>query len=56
MKRAVEKLDLLVVVDPYPTISAVMHGRTDNVYLLPVCTAIRDLRIAHDVEPIAAVG
>ena len=38
MKKAMEKLDLLVVVDPYPTVSAVMHDRTDGVYLLPACT------------------
>jgi len=38
MKKAMEKLDLLVVVDPYPTVSAVMHDRKDGVYLLPACT------------------
>jgi formate dehydrogenase major subunit len=38
MKKAFEKLDLLVVVDPYPTVSAVMHDRTDNTYLLPAAT------------------
>ncbi len=38
MKKAFEKLDLLVVVDPYPTVSAVMHDRTDGVYLLPAAT------------------
>ncbi|MBU0656421.1 MAG: formate dehydrogenase subunit alpha [Gammaproteobacteria bacterium] len=38
MKTAMEKLDLMVIVDPYPTISAVMHDRTDGVYLLPACT------------------
>ena len=38
MKRAMEKLDLLVIIDPYPTVSAVMHDRTDNVYLLPAAT------------------
>ena len=38
MKKAFEKLDLLVIVDPYPTASAVMHDRTDNVYLLPAAT------------------
>jgi formate dehydrogenase major subunit len=38
MKKAFEKLDLLVVVDPYPTVSAVMHDRKDGVYLLPACT------------------
>jgi len=38
MKDAMEKLDLLVVVDPYPTVTAVMQDRTDGVYLLPACT------------------
>lgn len=38
MKKAMEKLDMLVVVDPYPTISAVMNDRTDGVYLLPAAT------------------
>ena len=38
MKTAMEKLDMLVVVDPYPTASAVMHDRTDGVYLLPAST------------------
>ncbi|SEK43721.1 formate dehydrogenase alpha subunit [Roseovarius azorensis] len=38
MKTAMEKLDLLVVVDPFPTVSAVMHDRTDGVYLLPATT------------------
>ncbi|NNE82246.1 MAG: formate dehydrogenase subunit alpha [Silicimonas sp.] len=38
MKTAMEKLDLLVVVDPYPTVSAILHDRTDGAYLLPACT------------------
>ena len=38
MKTAMEKLDLLVVVDPYPTVSAVLHDRKDGVYLLPAAT------------------
>ena len=38
MKKAMEKLDLLVIIDPYPTMSAVMHDRTDGVYLLPAAT------------------
>ncbi|WP_116598235.1 formate dehydrogenase subunit alpha [Primorskyibacter marinus] len=38
MKTAMEKLDMLVVVDPYPTVSAVLHDRTDGVYLLPAAT------------------
>ena len=38
MKTAMEKLDMLVVVDPYPTVSAVLHDRTDGVYLLPAAS------------------
>ena len=38
MKTAMEKLDLMVIVDPYPTVSAVLSDRTDGVYLLPACT------------------
>ena len=38
MKKAMETLDLLVVVDPYPTVTAVMHDRTENTYLLPAAT------------------
>ncbi|HHZ68932.1 MAG TPA: formate dehydrogenase [Methylococcaceae bacterium] len=38
MKDAMEKLDLLVVIDPYPTVAAVLHNRSENTYLLPACT------------------
>ncbi|MCV3273099.1 formate dehydrogenase subunit alpha [Roseobacter sinensis] len=38
MKTAMEKLDMMVVIDPYPTVSAVMQDRTDGVYLLPAST------------------
>jgi formate dehydrogenase major subunit len=38
MKAAMEKLDVLVVVDPHPTVSAVLHDRKDGVYLLPTTT------------------
>ncbi len=38
MKVAMEKLDTLVVIDPYPTVSAVLHDREDGVYLLPAST------------------
>jgi formate dehydrogenase major subunit len=38
MKKAMDKLDLLVVIDPYPTLSAVMNDRTDGTYLLPAAT------------------
>ena len=38
MKAAMQKLDMLVVVDPYPSMTASMHGRTDGVYLLPAAS------------------
>ncbi|WP_430437151.1 formate dehydrogenase subunit alpha [Oceanibaculum nanhaiense] len=38
MKKAMEKLDLLVVIDPVPTVSAVLHDRKDGCYLLPAAT------------------
>jgi len=38
MKKAMEKLDMMVIVDPYPSASAIMHDRTDGVYLLPAAT------------------
>ncbi|MFK7745189.1 MAG: formate dehydrogenase subunit alpha [Roseobacter sp.] len=38
MKTAMEKLDMLVVIDPFPTVSAVMQDRQDGAYLLPATT------------------
>ena len=38
MKKAMDALDLLVIVDPYPTHSAVLPDRDDGIYLLPACT------------------
>ncbi len=38
LKRAMEAVDLLVVVNPYPTVTAVLHDRTDDCYLLPAAT------------------
>ncbi|WP_458525680.1 formate dehydrogenase subunit alpha [Onishia taeanensis] len=38
MQKAMQQLEMMVIVDPYPTVAAVMHGRTDGVYLLPACT------------------
>lgn len=38
MKAAMQKLDMLVVIDPYPSMTAAMHGRTDGVYLLPAAS------------------
>jgi len=38
MKKAMETLELLVVIDPYPTHTAVLPDRQDGMYLLPACT------------------
>ncbi len=38
MKTAMEKLDLMVVIDPVPTFAAVIPDRKDGVYVLPACT------------------
>ena len=37
-KKAMEKLDLVVVVDPHPTATAAMPDRKDGMYLLPTTT------------------
>jgi len=38
MKKAMEKLDLMVIIDPHPTHAAVMSDRSDGIYLLPAST------------------
>ncbi|MGZ5087258.1 MAG: molybdopterin-dependent oxidoreductase, partial [Usitatibacter sp.] len=38
MKQAMEKVDLMVIIDPYPTAASAMPDRQDGVYLLPACT------------------
>ncbi len=38
MKKAMEKLDLMVVIDPVPTFASVIPDRKDGVYVLPACT------------------
>jgi formate dehydrogenase major subunit len=38
MKKALEKLELVVISDPYPTHMAVMSERKNGTYLLPTCT------------------
>jgi len=38
MKQALEKVDLVVISDPYPTHMAVMSDRKNDTYLLPTCT------------------
>jgi formate dehydrogenase major subunit len=37
--RGIEKLELLVVCDPYPTAWSVMSERKNGTYLLPACTS-----------------
>ena len=37
--RGIEKLELLVVCDPYPTAWSVISERKDGIYLLPACTS-----------------
>ncbi|HEV7610892.1 MAG TPA: formate dehydrogenase subunit alpha [Steroidobacteraceae bacterium] len=37
--KGIEKLDLLVVCDPYPTTWSVVSGRRNGTYLLPACTS-----------------
>ncbi|MBY6187368.1 formate dehydrogenase subunit alpha [Marinobacter hydrocarbonoclasticus] len=38
VREALNKMDTVVVVDPYPTMAGVMHQRKDGVYLLPAAT------------------
>ena len=40
MKRAMEKVDLMVIIDPYPSASSVMPDRKEGVYLLPAATQL----------------
>ena len=38
MQKAMQQLEMMVIVDPYPTVAGVMHGRQDGVFLLPAAT------------------
>lgn len=38
MKKAMEKLDLMVIIDPVPTFAAIIPDRQDGVYVLPAAT------------------
>ncbi len=38
VREALNKMDTVVVIDPYPTMASVMHTRTDGVYILPACS------------------
>ncbi len=42
MREAMSKLDLLVVIDPHPTVTAVLQNRQDGVYLLPTTTQMEN--------------
>ena len=38
MKKAMEAVEMMVIIDPYPTASAAMPDRKEGVYLLPAAT------------------
>ncbi|MGL6123379.1 MAG: formate dehydrogenase subunit alpha [Shewanella sp.] len=38
VRDALDKMETIVVVDPFPTMAGVMHRRKNGVYLLPACT------------------
>src|SRR5690606_19676921 len=40
VKKALEKLETLVIVDPHPTTPAVLGDRKNGTYLLPACTQL----------------
>jgi formate dehydrogenase major subunit len=40
MKKAMEKLDLMVVIDPVPTFAAVIPDRKDGIYVLPAANQL----------------
>ncbi len=48
MKEAMEKLDLLVVVDPFPTVSAVLHDRKE------VVEPLFDSKVDHEIMKLFA--
>ena len=65
MKQAMDKLDLLVVIDPFPSATAAMAampGKPEDlnpnraVYLLPARTQFETIGSVHGVEPLAAVA
>ncbi len=38
MQKAMSELDMMVIVDPYPTVASVMSHRKNGIYLLPATT------------------
>ena len=61
LKKAMEKLDLLVVIDPVPTATAVIGERKDNTYMLPAGSTMATIaavfvsRALNSRPPISAV-
>ncbi len=43
MKKAMEKLDIMVIIDPVPTFASVIPDRKDGVYVLPASTQFETL-------------
>ena len=56
MQQAMKKLDLLVVIDPYPTATAVMHDRTGRRLSAAGGDTVRDLWFGDRVQPLAAMA
>ena len=58
MVEAMKKLDLLVVIDPYPSATAAMAAmvRQDGVYLLPAATQMECAGSVDRVEPLDPVA
>ena len=53
-----KKLDLLVVIDPYPSATAAMAAmvRKDGVYLLPAATQLETLGLGDGIESLPAMA
>ncbi len=49
MKKAMEKLDLMVIIDPVPTFAAVIPDRQDGVYVLASSNAVRNTWFRNSV-------
>ena len=56
MIAGMAKLELLVVADPHPTTFAAIGNRQENTYLLADLHVAGDGRLAHRIEPLAAMG
>jgi len=54
--RGIEKLDLVVVCDPYPTAWSVLSQRRNDMYSAAGLYQLRDGRFAYRVEPLDPMG